>query len=283
MHPSVASGIVHGGVDRQVSIVRLNACEDPTRFDLEVTPDLCVGDRQRRFLFGGAGLAAASAAMVRVTGRPLVYASAQFISFARPGERLVVTVRVLAAGRQTSQAVVSGAVDDRAVFSVTGALGHREEFGTGQWARPPRVPPPAMCPAVRHWGGDDGIHASLDLRVAQGRYGIDQVGGPEPDGRMILWARPRNGHTIDAAFLAILADLAPGGIGNALGDNVGGNSLDNVLRVVALRPTTWVLVDVAVAAISAGVAHGTVTLSTDTGVVMAQGSQSMIVRPRPGV
>lgn len=266
--------------DLPASFVRLEACEQPTCFRLPVTDDLCVGPAGQRFLFGGAGLGAALSAMEQVTGRPPVYASAQFLSFARPGETLSLDVRTLAAGRQTSQALVVATVDGRAVLSVAGALGARTSDSSGVWVRPPRVPDPDSCPLVRHWRGDDGIHAGLDIRVAKGRYGADQVGAPEMDGRMILWARPRGDVAIDVPFLAVLADLVPGGIGNALGDDIGGNSLDNVLRIVSVRPTRWVLVDVAIAAIEAGVAHGTVTLSTDGGIVMALGSQSIIVRPR---
>ena len=78
----------------------------------------------------------------------------------------------------------------------------------------------------------------------------------------------------------MIADLVPDGIGNARGENAGGNSLDNVLRIVALRPTRWVMVDILISAIGAGVAHGSVTLSTEEGAILAQGSQSIIVRSR---
>lgn len=263
---------------RPASLVRLEACDDPSRFILSVTDDLCVGPVERRFLFGGAGLGAALLAMERVTGRRSVCASAQFVSFARPGEQLSLQVRMPAAGRRISQATVTGSVGDRLVFSVAGSLGTGSENRTEQWSRLPDVSRPDDCPLVRHWRGDDGVHAGLDIRVAKGRYGLDRVGAAEPDGRLVLWVRPRRETAIDVAFLAILADLMPGGVGNAMGENVGGNSLDNVLRIGSLSSPPWIMVDIRLIAIGSGIAHGTVVLSTDEGSIMAHGSQSTIIR-----
>ena len=168
------------------------------------------------------------------------------------------------------------------VFSVTGALGRRSDTSAGQWAQRLSVPGAETCPTVRHRHGEDGAHGKLNIRLARGHYGLDQIGAPDANGRLVLWVRPRGDVAIDVAFLAMIADLVPDGIGNALGENAGGNSLDNVLRIVALRSTNWVMVDILISAIDAGIAHGSVTLSTDEGAILAHGSQSIIVRSRRG-
>jgi len=45
------------------------------------------------------------------------------------------------------------------------------------------------------------------------------------------------------------------------------------LRVVAVRPTAWVMLDMAIRTIGAGIAHGIVTLRTGEGFTMDQGFQ----------
>ena len=78
----------------------------------------------------------------------------------------------------------------------------------------------------------------------------------------------------------------PFGIGQALGEFAGGNSLDNTLRVVKIVPTEWVLLDIQVDGIANGFGHGTVHLYAQDGTLMATASQSTIVRfwagERPG-
>ena len=59
----------------------LEPTDDPLRWRLPVVRGLCSGFGA---LFGGAGLGAAIEVLERVTGRPLVCATAQFLQFARP-------------------------------------------------------------------------------------------------------------------------------------------------------------------------------------------------------
>src|SRR5690606_15712605 len=97
-----------------------------------------------------------------------------------------------------------------------------------QWLEMPDAPKPGDCEPAEHWrGGGEGLHSRIEVRVAKGRYGADRNGQPEPDGRSLLWIRPREGFAVDAPMLAIMADFVPSGVGNALGKNAGGNSLDN--------------------------------------------------------
>jgi len=81
-----------------------------------------------------------------------------------------------------------------------------------------------------------------------------------------------------AATLAILGDYVPFGIGQALGEQAGGNSLDNTLRVARLVPTEWVLLDIRIDAITNGFGHGVVHLWAQDGTLLASASQSTIVR-----
>ena len=70
----------------------------------------------------------------------------------------------------------------------------------------------------------------------------------------------------------------PFGIGQALGQPAGGNSLDNTLRIGRLVPTEWVLIDVRIETIVNGFGHGHVYLWSEDGTLMATASQSTIVR-----
>ncbi len=64
----------------------LRPTHNPHRWILPVERNICV--RYAGFLFGGCGLGAAVTALEAVTGRPLVWATAQYLSYARPPEIL---------------------------------------------------------------------------------------------------------------------------------------------------------------------------------------------------
>ena len=83
---------------------------------------------------------------------------------------------------------------------------------------------------------------------------------------------------MSAAALAIIGDFVPFGIGQALGQRAGGNSLDNTLRVAHRVPTEWVLADVRVHAVADGFGHGLVHLWAEDGTLLGTASQSTIVR-----
>jgi len=103
-----------------------------------------------------------------------------------------------------------------------------------------------------------------------------------PGGRSQLWARmPDLLDLSSGASLAILGDYVPFGIGQALGRNGGGNSLDNTLRVYRLVPTEWVLLDIRIHAVANGFGHGVVHLWAEDGTLLATASQSTIVRLVP--
>jgi acyl-CoA thioesterase len=175
----------------------LEATHNPHRWVLPIEPRVCTGGN---FLFGGCGLGAAIAALEGTTERPVVWAAAQYLSYARPPEVMDIDVTIAVGGNNTTQARAVAHVVDREIL------------------------------------------------------------------------------TVSAATLAILGDYVPFGVGQALGQMAGGNSLDNTLRVSRLVPTEWVLLDIQVHAIQHGFGHGLVHLWAEDGTLLAIASQSCIVR-----
>jgi acyl-CoA thioesterase-2 len=225
----------------------LRATDNPLRWYLEVVPGICTDGL---FLFGGCGLGAAIEAMERTTHRPVVWAAAQYLSYARPPEIMDIDVALAVAGRQTTQARAVAHVGDREILTVNAALGTRAVPWSGQWAEMPVVPRPQDCPPRRHLVTvDDSVAQRLEMRLAIGRD-FTEYDGTGTDGHAALWAR--------------VPDV-PG-------------SLDNTLRVRSLVPTRLVLIDVQVHAVEHGFGHGRVNLGAEDGTLLATAGQSCVVR-----
>jgi acyl-CoA thioesterase len=262
----------------------LRATHNPHRWYLPLDTSVCVGPPGSLFMFGGVGLASAVAAMERTCGRPLIWATAQYLSYARPPSVVDLDVWTPAEGKYNTQARVVGHVDDKEILTVNAALGARPSELSHQWLQMPDAPPPEDCDGADHWrGSEEGLHSRIEVRVARGRYGSDRLGNPQADGRSLLWIRPREGFAIDAPMLAIMADFVPSGLGAALGKHAGGNSLDNTLRIRRIVPTEWVLCDIQMTGVHGGFAHGAMSLYAQDGELMATASQSLIVRIRESV
>ena len=264
------------------SFLGLEATHNPFRWVLPVTQGICTPGG---FLFGGCGLGAAIAALEETTGRPLVWATAQYLSYARPPEVLDLDVIVSVAGHQVTQARVVGHVADREVITVNAALGQRHIEHDGTWAVMPEVPSPEDCSRreLRLPTDGDSLPDRLDVRLALGLNlaelsGKGLPGEGMPEGRSALWAKMPDVLDMSSASLAILGDYVPFGIGQALGLAAGGNSLDNTLRVGQQVPTEWVLLDVRVHQVRNGFGHGDVHLWSQSGALLATASQSAIVR-----
>ena len=258
----------------------LRATHNPHRWFLPLTDEVCVGPPDNLFMYGGIGLASAIAAMERTCGRPVIWATAQYLSYARPPSILDIDVWVPAAGKYNSQARVTGHVGDKEIFTVNAALGSRESPISHQWVTAPDMPPPEACEPSKLWP-DQGtnLNARLEVRMAKGLYGEGpRDGSLSADGRLVMWLRARDGATVDASLLAIFADYVPSGVGAALGRPGGGNSLDNTLRIRRIVPTEWVLCDIHIQGIHGGFAHGDMRLFAQDGELMAMASQSVIVR-----
>lgn len=259
----------------------LRSTHNTHRWFMPLTPEVCVGPPDNQFMFGGVGLAAAIESMERTCERPVVWATAQYLSYARPGSVVDLDVWVPAHGHNISQARVIGHVGDKEIFTVNAALGTRPMELSHQWARAPEVPAPADCPPTPHWRGQgENLHSRIEVRVAKGRYGIAPDEGLNEDGRLVLWIRPKGDLPIGRGMLAVMADFVPSGFANALGRGGGGNSLDNTIRYRQLVPTEWVLCDIQIHAVHAGFGHGSMHLFSESGELMATASQSVILRLR---
>lgn len=256
----------------------LEPTDDPAHWRLPIVPRICSGIGA---LFGGCGLAAAISVLEAHSGRNLVWAAAQYLGFAVPPSVVDLHVTELVRGHQLSQSQVIASVDGVPVIIVSGALGSREVPWTGDFATMPDVPTPERCaprePAAR-WR--DTFQAQLDARIASARE-LDALDGTPGSGDAALWVRGID-LECDVATLGILGDYVPWAIGQALGLQVGGNSLDNTFRVVH-RPTAadtngWILVDTHIYAVTDGFAHGRVHLWSQDGRLLATAGQSVVVR-----
>jgi acyl-CoA thioesterase len=256
----------------------LRATEHPHRWVLPVTPNVCVGPPSQRFLFGGLGLATAMQAMEQTCGRPVVWATAQFLSYARMPAVLDIDVAVEAQGTYNSQARAVGRIADRKILTVHAALGERPGDLSGQWEEAPNAPPPEACSPIAmnaHTGGE--LHSALEIRTARGRFGFFSEAPVSGDGHVLVWMRIAK-RPVDAIALTIMADFVPSVTSNALGFRVGGNSLDNTIRICRIVETEWVLCDIAVDGLHGGFGHGRMNLFAQDGTLMAMASQSFILR-----
>jgi acyl-CoA thioesterase len=246
----------------------LQPTHNPMRWYLPVVPGISTAGG---FLFGGCGLGAAISALEGTTGRPVVWATAQYLSFARPGSIMDIDVTVAVSGRQTTQARAVGHVGGTEILTVNAALGTRDFLESGQWVVRPDVPPPDDCPARESNAGvTDSILSRLDQRWA--------LEGGTGDGRCAVWSRMPDLLKVSAPALAVLGDYVPLGLGVTLDHEVASNSLDNTVRVSSIVPTEWVLLDIRVDMVSNGFGHGQVHLWAEDGTLMATASQSALIR-----
>jgi len=245
-------------------------------FSLEVVPRLATSGS---FLFGGAGLGAGIAALEAVTQRQCTWATAQYLSYARLGERLDIDVTVAVEGSSVTQARAVCRVDDREVLTVNAALGDRAFEASGQFVTMPNVvSPDESRPRTLRTAHANSIMEALDMRIAKGRD-LDELDGTQSDGRTIMWVRIKSlVDGIDSSALGILGDFVPMASGQALGLRAGGNSLDNTIRFSRLVPTDWVLLDIQVESVQRGFAHGTIQMFAQDGTLLATASQSCIAR-----
>jgi acyl-CoA thioesterase len=258
------------------SFLGLTQSHNPFRWSFQVTPSLST---MGNFLFGGCGLGAAISAMEGTSRRDVIWATAQYLSYAQPGDVVDVDVTLAVEGHQMTQARAVCHVGNREILTVNAALGRRPLQHVGQWEQMPDVPGPTGCdPRPFRLPVDGTINERMEQRLVKGRQ-IDELDGQAGDGQTIMWARiPDVIEGVDAAALAVLGDFVPMGVGQALGIRGGGNSLDNTIRVVNLVPTEWVLLDIRVHAVARGFGHGLVHMFAEDGTLLATASQSCIVR-----
>jgi len=254
----------------------LQPTHNPHRWFLPVDPGIATG---HRFLFGGCGLGAAIAAMEGTTGRPIVWATAQYLSFAGVGSVVDIDVTVAVEGHFTTQARAVAHVGGSEIITVNAALGSRDAMPEVRHVVPPVVQPPLDCPVRPPWSE---ATDALDHRMEQ-RWALPP-GAAEPTllgpGRVAVWTRMPDLLEPSAASLAVLGDYVPMAISVTSDAPTSSTSLDNTLRVVESVPSEWYLLDMRVQQLHRGFGHGDISIWSEAGDLCAIGSQTCVVRPR---
>lgn len=247
----------------------------PLHWRMVVLPELATPGN---FLFGGCGLAAGVVALEAAAGRPTVWASAQYLSYAPTGAVVEVEVTLPAVGGSITQGRAIARCDGREVLTVNASLGAPRMEVREVWAAPPVVPPPDECPPRRLPipDAERSIMSSVDVRVASGESFDDLHHGDAPDSA--LWARVPGHVDPSAALLAVFGDYVSGSASKPLGRMAWGRSLDNTLRMVQLVPTEWVLCDIRMHAVVGGYGQGVAFLWSESGRLLATASQSISIR-----
>ncbi len=256
----------------------LEPTEDPLRWRLPVTPAVSTPGR---FLYGGCGLAAGITALEAASGRPTVWATAQYLAHAPTGSVVDWEVALAATGRHVTQARAVGRLGDAEVLTVNAALGTGSLPDAATWVAPPDVPPPDRCPPQEMPPlFADSVLYRVEHRIAVGRLFSELDGSPGP-ARSAFWARVPGHLEPSAATLAVIGDYVSGGVSQPLGKRTMGRSLDNTLRVARLVPTEWILCDIQMHALANGFGHGLAHLWSEDGVLLGTASQSISVRLWP--
>ncbi|WP_322768407.1 acyl-CoA thioesterase domain-containing protein [Frankia sp. Cr1] len=242
-----------------------------------------------RTLWGGCGLAAAIAVTESILDRGCVWATVQYVSPIQAGACLNLQLEVGQHGRSLSQVAVRGMINDRLALLATGTFGGPTDGGPTvdggvQFAGPPDdVPGPPDCPPRTHTSSGrsvaeaGGMLAQIEQRWA--RPPRSTLDGSPGSGRAILWARLNQPMVTSTASVAILADLAPAAVIDAVGRPVYTLSLDNSLRVGRLAQTDWMLVDAQVEAVIGGVAQVSARIFDENGQQIATADQSAKLLP----
>lgn len=223
-------------------------------------------------LFGGCATAAAIAVAQSLVPHPCVWASTHFGSLAKLGTEVELSAEVISSGRTVSHVAVRGATTDGESFTARVTAGERPEHAVqGDW-----LPRPAVVAPDRASPFDHPVHRStwaerFTWRLA-GR-GDAASGSPWA----AWWVRPVQ--DVDpVSVAAVLCDYVTYGVGRALGESMGGLSVDNVLRVHRPRCAPgdgWYLLDVRPQSISGGFGFGTAQLFAGDELV-AMGSQTIV-------
>ena len=211
-----------------------------------------------------------------VTGSRVRWATARFLRAPGIGSELVLSQVADFVGRRSSHLTVTATHGDQVAFEVTAVVGRGDPTGiSGQWAAMPEVPRPADCPAVP----DRPEHARNAAGQADRRPARAGNGDRVP-GRSSVWTRLKGGGTSTPAGLAWIADSIAAGISRSVGPLTLATSLDNTIRYAAAAQSEWVLVDVHAHASADGYAYGDVHLFSESGTLLATGSQTCIARLR---
>jgi acyl-CoA thioesterase len=216
-----------------------------------------------------------------------VWATVQYVAPIRAGGQLQMDIDIGGQGIALTQASGRATVDGQLVLMAIGTFG-----GDGphdlQFSEAPHIAPPHECPLrtlPAPWSG--GMLRQIEQRSPEGMAMPDPLGRPG-SGRTMLWMRLRSGPSDDAvdvahdvAALAVLADLAPSGISEAIGRPTFGTSLDNSIRAARFpdaQASGWVLMDITVEAVVGRVAQISARMFDEAGRLLAVAGQSARLR-----
>lgn len=235
------------------------------RWSLDVTSQLGRGDGK---LYGGTGIALATALLEAETDRHGLWVTVQFVGSVDVGARLDCRVDTLAAGRRTSQVRVTVTQGDQLAFTAVGSAGsHRPGAVDVQVPTMPPAPDPEDCPDLT-----EGWHPAGSPR--QGWSEIADLRRVElPDGRFALWGRMLD-HPHSRASLAFVADFVPVSVARAAGFVGSGISLDNSIRFGHFVDTDWALVEFDPWMAAGGYLHGGARIWSRDGTLLALASQT---------
>ncbi|MEP1143824.1 MAG: acyl-CoA thioesterase domain-containing protein [Henriciella sp.] len=243
--------------------------ETANHFTFNATPTACVGASDQQFLMGGVAMAAAIEAAIEVTGKPLLWATIQFVSGGALGDAVEIEVEHLGGGRNVAQVGASLSVGDRRLQYMSAALGGRAGYADQQFVQMPDVPPPEDClPMPAHaMGNPENLVSRFERRAV---FECSETGVEH------LWIRPTFKTEMSASLLSIVSDFF-------LGAHVlsrAGTSLDNTLRIHALEPTNWILTSTHMAGTSNGTMFGTQHQFTQDGALLSTSSQTGLLPRR---
>lgn len=231
----------------------------------------------RGSLFGGVGLAAGVVALEQASGKPVVWATGQYLALTQQPVTLDLEVTLPAIGRNVIQGRVVGHLGDQEIITVLGAAGERPDQISGIWCSMPDAPAPEDCDPLDRPREEATIHDHVEVRLARGMFGFSGHGVPSGDNRTQLWIRMPELHN-DPGTLAIIADYMPSALGNAFGQVLSCTSIDNTIRIANRTDTDWILCDNHMEFVGNGFGYGHVNMWSEDGILMATASQSMIVR-----
>jgi acyl-CoA thioesterase II len=227
------------------------------------------------FLFGGCGLASALVALEEASGRPTIWATAQYLSYAPLGATVTVKTDLAVVGGHVTQARATTFCEGREVLTVNGAFGTGELSSPTPWVTMPEVPAPEDCPErSMPERFNRSIFNHLEARIALGRS-FGEIDGTPGSPISALWSRVPGHFDPSAATLAIFGDYVAGGVSQPLGYRTMGRSLDNTIRIASLEPTEWVLTEIQMHALAGGFAQGTAFMWSESGTLLATASQSI--------
>jgi len=228
-----------------------------------------------QFLFGGCGLAAGLVALEEASGRPTIWATAQYLSYAPTNSTVNVETDLAVVGGHVTQARATAFVEGREIMTVNAALGTGTLTSSEPWVTMPEVADPEDCPKRQlPFGMGESIFEHVESRVALGRT-FDTLDGTTGSPISAIWARVPGHFDPSAATLAIFGDYVSGGVSEPLGQRTMGRSLDNTIRIATLEPTEWVLCEIHMHALSGGFAQGIGYLWSRSGTLLATASQSI--------